>query len=176
MTKIINLYGGPGTGKSTTAAGLFHLMKLEGYEVEIVTEFAKDLTWSERHVELQDQVFVLGEQHHRVYNLMDKVDFIITDSPILLSSVYAKFGSNQRVNVCIDSLAKALYMKYCNFDIMLNRVKKYNPNGRNQTQEQAEDLDKMILSKLEEVSTGIFKVDADQYAPSDILDFIKGII
>ena len=40
--KVINLYGGPGTGKSTTAAALFALIKREGYNVELVTEFAID--------------------------------------------------------------------------------------------------------------------------------------
>lgn len=41
--KVINLYGGPGTGKSTTAAMLFAKMKLAGFNCEYVPEFAKDL-------------------------------------------------------------------------------------------------------------------------------------
>jgi hypothetical protein len=40
--KVINLYSGLGSWKSTTAAGLFHLMKQDLYSVELVTEFAKD--------------------------------------------------------------------------------------------------------------------------------------
>lgn len=39
---VINIFGAPGAGKSTTAAALFALMKLEGYKVELATEHAKD--------------------------------------------------------------------------------------------------------------------------------------
>ena len=30
---VINFYGGPGSGKSTAAAGLFYQMKIQGYKV-----------------------------------------------------------------------------------------------------------------------------------------------
>ena len=45
----VNLFGGPGIGKSTTAAGVFNLLKLHGIETELITEFAKDLVWEERY-------------------------------------------------------------------------------------------------------------------------------
>ena len=63
---VINIFGAPGAGKSTTAAALFALMKLEGYKVELVTEHAKDLTYSESFKELNDQLKVFGEQNHRM--------------------------------------------------------------------------------------------------------------
>ena len=46
---VINLYGGPGCGKSTVSSGLFYKMKSEGYCVEYVSEYAKDLTYEERY-------------------------------------------------------------------------------------------------------------------------------
>ncbi len=57
---IINLLGGPGSGKSTTAAGLFNIMKTEGMSVEFAGEFAKDLTWSERKFCLTDQFMMMA--------------------------------------------------------------------------------------------------------------------
>lgn len=39
---IIDLIGGPGSGKSTTAAGLFYKLKKLGYNCEMSLEFAKD--------------------------------------------------------------------------------------------------------------------------------------
>jgi len=40
-TKVINLFAGPGAGKSTTAAGLFAEMKRANVDVELVTEYVK---------------------------------------------------------------------------------------------------------------------------------------
>lgn len=44
-TLIVNLYGGPGTGKSTGAAYIFSKLKMDGIDAEYVTEFAKDKVW-----------------------------------------------------------------------------------------------------------------------------------
>ena len=44
-TLVVNLFGGPGCGKSTLMAGIFHQLKLKGYDCEMVTEFMKDLVW-----------------------------------------------------------------------------------------------------------------------------------
>lgn len=41
---VINLFGGPGAGKSTTRAGLFHLMKLHGMNCEEFLEWVKQKT------------------------------------------------------------------------------------------------------------------------------------
>ena len=64
--KVINLWGEPGAGKSTVAAGLFNLMKLMGEKVELVTEYAKDLTYEKNHVSLQNQLLILATQDNRL--------------------------------------------------------------------------------------------------------------
>ena len=46
-TLIVNLMGGPGTGKSTHAGGTFYRMKRSGINCEYIQEYAKDKTWSE---------------------------------------------------------------------------------------------------------------------------------
>jgi ATP:corrinoid adenosyltransferase len=64
--KVINIFAGPCAGKSTTAAGLFYLMKVSGYNVELVTEYAKDMTWEGRHNILGDQLYILAKQNRRL--------------------------------------------------------------------------------------------------------------
>ncbi len=44
-TLVVNLLGGPGSGKSTTAADVFARLKWQDINCELVTEFAKDLVW-----------------------------------------------------------------------------------------------------------------------------------
>lgn len=62
MTMYVNLFGGPGAGKSTTAASLFAEMKKLGKNVELVTEVAKDFVWEERQKTLEIQPYITVKQ------------------------------------------------------------------------------------------------------------------
>lgn len=143
--KVVNLYGGPGSGKSTFASGLHYELKLLGYDAEIVPEFAKDLVWEERDQTLTDQGYIFNKQNHRLHRLNEngKLDFVIVDSPLLLSLFY---GQNEPAS--FHQYVKDTYSKYCNVNIFLERKKKYNPNGRLQTEDQAKEIDTAIRSLL----------------------------
>ena len=80
-TLVVNLFGGPGCGKSTLMAGIFHQLKIQGYDCEMVTEFAKDIVWEERTELLKEQIYVFTNQNYRLFRVNGKVDIIITDSP-----------------------------------------------------------------------------------------------
>ena len=86
---VINLFGGPGCGKSTTMARLFADLKTRGYNVEMVSEFAKDLVYEQRQETMKDELYIFAKQHHRLFRVIDKVDIVITDRPILLTNIYA---------------------------------------------------------------------------------------
>ena len=88
MTKVINLFGGPGAGKSTTAAGLFYEMKVRDIKCELVTEYAKDMTYEKRTNILSDQLYILAKQNRKLIRLVGEVDYIITDSPLLIGLMY----------------------------------------------------------------------------------------
>ena len=59
-----------------------------GVNTELVTEFAKDLTWEERKDALKNQLYVSGNQAFRLSRLNGKVDVVITDSPLPLGLFY----------------------------------------------------------------------------------------
>lgn len=90
-TKIINLLGCPCSGKSTTAAGLFHLMKLEGYNVELVQEFVKKEVYAENKGSLADQLLLTASQNHLLRNLVGKVEYVICDASLLNGIVLMSF-------------------------------------------------------------------------------------
>ena len=145
--KVINLYGGPGTGKSTTAAGLFYLMKREGFKVELITEYAKELVYSDADKILSDQIHVCAEQHHRLHRLKKTgVEYVIMDSPILLSVYYAKYGSLPRY--ITKTLAYSLYPLYDNFDVFIKRTKPFVKLGRKGNEQEAKDADEGIRELL----------------------------
>lgn len=86
---IIELYGPPGAGKSLAMHGLVYEMKKMGLRVENTPEFVKDLVYDGIKIEkLGGQLYILGEQNHRIARVMDSVDFIITDCPLPLIGSY----------------------------------------------------------------------------------------
>lgn len=167
-TKIINLWGGPGTGKSTCAAGLFHIMKTEGCSVELVTEFAKDLTWDERSKCLKDQFYISAKQNHKLERLRSKVEYIITDSPLLLGLVY-----DDKKYKNYPAFLREVFNSYENENFFLIRKKKYIPIGRNQTEDQARSIDGMILSLIASENIPTIHIDSGSDAPEEIFNIIK---
>lgn len=148
QTLVVNLFAGPGTGKSTTAAGVFYKLKQQGVSAEIVHEFAKDLTWEERHKALSYQPYIAGKQSYHVHRLIGKVDVIITDSPILLSMIYKGPGYTNGLG---DHLLKTFF-DWNTFNVFINRDNEHHPYvdaGRNQTLEEAVQVDYDIVNLLE---------------------------
>ena len=158
--KVINIFGGPGIGKSTTASGLFYLMKKNNLNCEYVTEYAKDLVWEKRFDILEnDPLSVLSEQHRRVDRLKDKVDYVVTDSPIILGAIYATLfqtskndlGENGLFHYC--GLTHELFHKFdnCNY-FLIHPPKKvqYQQVGRSQTEQESAEIDEKIFNYLVE--------------------------
>lgn len=142
---VINLFGGPGTGKSTTAAALFALMKREGYNVEMITEFAKDLVWTERNKELGDQIYIFGKMYHKLWRLRDKVDYVICDSPLPFCHYY-----NKEDIPLFEELVFACFHKFENLNFRLVRYFPYQEEGRYQTREEADQVNDEIIEMLDD--------------------------
>lgn len=174
MCRVINLFGGPGTGKSTTAAGLFNKMKKLGLKVELVREYAKDLVYDERHnVIKEDQLYIYAKQQRRMKILHDHVDYIITDSPLFLSVVYGRMYKN--LNKYLEQYIIDNNFKYENINIFLNRnlkEHKYQEYGRSQTLEEAQDIDTNIKNDLNECKIPFHILD---YSDDDLINEILDI-
>lgn len=167
-TKVINLYGGPGTGKSTTAAALFAELKFRGINCEYVQEYAKDKAWEfgTNHLGVpkvfQAQEYIFGKQHFRLRRCAQDVDVIVTDCPLFLGLVYMPD------DFPIPSLRLAIreaYDMYENLDVFLVRNKPYNPKGRFQTEDKAKELDGDVRQVLD-----------DQGVPYNIIDSGRGAV
>ncbi len=147
MALIVNLFGSPGTGKSTGAAYIFSQLKIKGYNAELVTEYAKDLTWEENKERLFNQAVVFGEQFQRINRCFDKVDVIVTDSPFLMGILYNHHPALK------SSFAKCVrdvhtYYEKDSVNYFLTRVKPYVEVGRNQTEEQSDKIAHAVVKML----------------------------
>lgn len=168
---IVNIFGGPGCGKSTTAAGVFHILKMRCVDCELVTEYAKDVVWEEAFKKLDNQLYVFAKQHNRVFRCLDKVDVIVTDSPANLGLIYGDLYTETMSNQ-LRALIKHEFAARDNLNIVLNRKKKYNANGRMQTEDEAREIDDAILHILNDANQDYQFVNGDELAPAIIADKI----
>lgn len=97
MTTIIHFYGAPCSGKTVAASRLFHDLKIQHINVELVTEYAKQWAWESRKITKFDQIYIVANQIHRETVLLDKVDMIVTDSPFPLGSFYEEYYTNLKM-------------------------------------------------------------------------------
>ena len=166
--KVINLFGGPGTGMSTPASALFALMKRNGYNVELITEFAKDLVWTERNKELGDEIYIFGKMYHKLWRLRDKVDYVITDSPLPFSYYY----DTENIKYFKEFVMNA-FNSFHNINFILKRHFKYQEEGRIQNEEEADLVDKDIRDVISDNGIFIFKEICEDRPEEKILEIIK---
>lgn len=160
---VVNFYGGPGTGKSTTAAHLFALLKIDDLmRVELCREYAKGVVYEDRLYLLEDQLYIFAKQNRKMARLNNKVDLIITDSPLLMSYHYSGY----------DPFYKDLVLRYLhNFDnihIFLERVKPYRKLGRVQTKKEAIKMDEQMKGMLMELKLDHIQIPANEDAANTI--------
>ena len=143
-TKIINIIGEPSAGKSTLALEVTANIKKQGVNAELVTEFAKDLVWDNNLEALKSQEYIFAEQHKRIKRLVGKVDVIVTDSPLLLSTIYTEGTGTCKslINFIEDTVNS-----YDNDYYYLKRNHPYQQVGRVHTEDEA----KVIGTKLDKI-------------------------
>lgn len=137
---VINIWGGPGAGKSLNAAGLFHQMKKEYIPCELVTEYAKDLVWSERGPMFTEQDYIFAKQNHRLRRLAGKIKFAIIDSPLPTSLMYMPPDFPES----FSSFVMDVWKSYTNINFLLERHHPYEEVGRNQNEAGAKAIDRKI--------------------------------
>jgi predicted ATPase len=170
MTLVINLIGGPGAGKSTTSAGLFFLMKIAGYKVELVTEYAKELSYDENWNDLKKQIHVLAEQERRQRRLLGKVDYIITDAPLLTGMAYV---SDPRDQHAVEQSAQSLFAAYNNVNFVIKRGKPFASYGRHHNEDEAKALDLVLTQGIWANQPIELAVSGNETAPRMILNHLQ---
>lgn len=183
MSIVINLLGGPGSSKSTTAAGIFNIMKQENKSIELVQEYVKTWAWEGKAPSsFIDQLYITSKQMRKETLLYKKTDYIVTDSPVILGDVYTELIGSTSLNNIIYEYIKYSYnhnIKHKYF--ILKRAKEYNTDGRFQTYEQALMLDKLVINKIMDLirmqfidKTDVFYIEGDlKTYPDQIINIIN---
>ena len=173
MTICCNLFGSPGSGKSTMAALVFSRLKMLNINCELVTEFAKDNVWENNNTALANQLYVFAKQYYRVDRCADKVDVIITDSPLALSPMYNK---DPDIHEPLKQLALKIANKYSNLNYFIRRIKKYNLVGRLQTEAESDEIAVKLRDAMDANGIKYTAIDGDLMSADIIVNDILKII
>ena len=161
-TILVNLFAGPGTGKSTTAAEIYVSLKKAGVSVELVREYAKELCW-QGTLEETCQLDIFKEQAYRQRILKGNVDVLITDSPTIQGVVYSE--ASMIVN---DAVIKDFKKEYTNINVFLDRTKRFVTEGRDQTEAEAKVVDHKILQLLADCEIPFSRMTTNEAVPNVI--------
>lgn len=142
---VVNLFGVPGAGKSTGAAYIFSQLKMKGVNAELITEFAKDKAWENNTEAIKNQAYLFGKQSYRMSRCREKVDVLVTDSPLPLSILY---NQDEVLGEDFNRTVMNVFRSYTNLNYLLLRDKPYNPAGRFQTEEESDALSKPLINLL----------------------------
>lgn len=144
---LINLFAGPSAGKTTAALELTAALKKKGFNVEYVSEYAKELVLENKTELLKNQVHVTDEQFHRLDRLRNSgVEIIVTDSPVLLGKVYGE----GKISREYGKKLLTYHNSFDNFNLFVNRGSTFQTEGRVHNLEQSKELDAKILAMLQD--------------------------
>jgi hypothetical protein len=176
MTSVINLIGGSGVGKSTVAAEIYVKLKREVRNVELVREVAKDWAWEGKKIGLFDQVAIIGEQLRKEAVMFNKVDIVVTDSPVVLGGFYLEHNHGQTF---MNKPIKEYYeisigngIQFYNF--VLKRTTKFNPDGRYENEKEALLVDKHLMEYMGALGYPYIEVDCCIDGSADFITSILG--
>lgn len=179
MTKVINLFGGPSIGKSSVASGVFHELKRRDITVDVPYEFPKVLAWDKNYPAIRDQLYVIGNQHRGIARSYGEVDYVVVDSPILLSLVYKNFYDDTPSYPSsfygeeFDTFILSLHRKYDNLNIFLERdATKFEDKGRYQNLEESLRIDETLKNMLDRNEIPYHSIPTDK-AVTQILKLLK---
>ena len=174
-SKVINFIGAPSVGKSLMTALTFAELKCMHKSAELVQEYAKQLVWQERFEELNNQWFVSNSQYKMLKALQGRVEWILTDSPLLLGLFYNTFHKD---NVCnIQKTEKMILSRMSEFDnvyIFLERGDfPYEQTGRIHTRLESDEIQCQLKELMDKLGIKYLQVKSDKGSIPEIVRYIQ---
>ena len=155
-TLVINLIGGPCSGKSTVAAELFARLKKMGIKTELVSEYIKDRIYEENKTMPVNQIAIFGMEHYAISNKIGKVDVIVHDGSFINNIIYKNEDNKE-----FDALIVAEYNKFNNLDFFIKRGNiEFEDYGRIHNLKQSKELDKIIKETYNKYGLNFTEVEA----------------
>ena len=156
--KIINLFGGPGAGKTTLAYYLAYRFKQAGFRAELVGEAAREIIYDRNPPDpdtggvarqlIDNQFLISGLQSERIQRLFRRgVEVAIADSPLRMGLMYVNDpGMRTALKLAIRRFEEG-YPHQLNVRVQ-RTPGKYDKESRAQTEHEATVLDDKIWEMM----------------------------
>lgn len=174
-TKLINLISWPWVWKSVLASLLFVEMKIRWYNVELVSEYAKQLIWTKDFETLNNQYYVSQQQYKLFKSISWNVDYIITDWSLYHWLYYNKINKDNISNIEKTEKRILEYInEFDNINIFLerNKIIPYEQEWRLQNLNEAINADNAIMKILDDNNVIYAKILSDIKSIYDILNYV----
>lgn len=168
----INLWGAPGSGKSSTAARLFSDLKIAGYSIEIVNEYIKKWAYQKKVPKSFDQVYIFGQQIHAEDLIQQSgVGALITDSPLMLQIFYSQIYQLSYWEPLME-IAKQYEQQHSSINIFLdNSGIPYQQHGRYENEVESLERKQQMENFLEKYGIAYSRHHVSEY--NGIIDYIE---
>lgn len=170
MAVVINYFGGPGVGKSVAMAKTFTDLKVRGYNVEMLSEVAKQFIYEDRMNAVKDDYYLVARVNYLLNCISNQVDIVVMDGSILNTNIYSKW--NGKYSEDFGKVVTSLFYEYDNISIYLTRDTEFKSGeGRIHSEEESKTLDKLIKEELQ-----LREVDYKVFSPIEYNDILKYIL
>lgn len=146
---VVNLFGEPSAGKSTAAMDITAKLKRKGVNAEYVSEFAKDKVYEQNSEVFKHQEYIFGKQSFKMGRVRDKVQVIVTDSPLLLCTIY---NNDNTLKDNFDNTVLSVFNSYNNKNYLLIRKHQFENGGRLHNEKQSLIVRDTIIDTLKELN------------------------
>lgn len=153
---VVNLYAGPGSGKTTLAHAVTAHLKMMGgpLVVEYVGEYAKRLVFEDRRAAMSNQILILGRQFQELGNLYGKADIVVTDGPMLHGLIY---GDYLKFPDVFFDLAVWCDRQFQTMNVFVERINStpFEQVGRLEDYDKSREIDGRIMDMLHQTGTKV---------------------
>lgn len=171
---VVNFFGAPGAGKTTASLSLAGKMKRCWLKMELIQEYAKELTWENNSRRLAIQHGIFSEQESRLSRVVGSVDVVITDAPLLFSAYYAPDDYPESFNRFVFDW----FALYNNVNIFIERSHEYALEGRLQDEEESQLINSSMQQFLLENGIPFYVLKANDANDEYLLNWFiqEGLI
>ncbi len=121
----------------------------------------------------KNQAYLFGKQSFKISRCADKVDVIVTDSPLPLSIFY---NNDPLLTENFNKSVMDVFNGYENRNYLLLRTKPYNPAGRLQTEKESDALKKPLVELLKKYNISYEESTGDIAGYNKIVEDVLNII